>query len=105
MIKFSTEFKQQVVGQYLEGKRSALSIAREHGTDESMVRLWVKRYKQYGAAGFERKKRHYNAEFKLSVLKYLWENRATYSDTALLFDIRRPSCIGEWERGYRSCGM
>jgi transposase len=105
MIKFSTEFKQKVVEQYLEGKRSAVSIGREHGTDESMVRLWVKQYKQYGTEGFVRRRRYYDVEFKLSVLKHLWENRTTYSDTAILFDIRRPSCIGEWEREYRSGGM
>ena len=35
----------------------------------------------------------------------MWENHATYTDTALLFDIRRASCIGEWEREYASGGM
>lgn len=105
MVKFSSEFKQEVVGSYLEGKRSALSIGREHGTDESMVRLWVKQYKKYGIEGLVRKRRSYDVEFKLSVLKHLWENQATYSATAMLFDIRRASCIGEWERGYRSGGI
>lgn len=104
MNKFSTEFKQKVVAHYLEGKRSAVSIAREHGTDESMVRLWVKQYKQHGKEGFVRKRRNYEEEFKLTVLKYLWKNQATYSDTAMLFDIRGPGCIREWERRYRSGG-
>ena len=47
MIKFSKEFKHKVVQVYLEGKRSGVSIGREYGTDESMVRLWVKQYKQH----------------------------------------------------------
>jgi transposase len=105
MIKFSIEYKRKVVECYLEGKRSALSIGREYGTDESTVRLWVKQYKQYGREGFVRKRRSYDVKFKLLVLKHLWEHEATYSDTALLFDIRRPGCIGEWERGYRSGGI
>jgi len=105
MNKFSIEFKQKVVRHYLEGKRSTVSIGREYGTDESMVRLWVKQYKQYGIEGFVRKRRYYDAEFKLSVLKYLWENQTTYSAAAMLFDIRRPGCIGEWEREYQSGGI
>ena len=105
MIKFSIKFKEEVVKEHMKGKRSAVSIAREHGTDPSMVRLWVKQYKRYGIEGFVRKRRSYDAEFKLTVLNHLWENQASYSDTAMLFDIRRPGCIGEWERGYRSGGV
>jgi transposase len=105
MVKFSTELKEKVVVHYLGGKRSARSIAQEHGMDESMVRLWVRQYKQYGIAGLAGRRRNYEVEFKLCVVKHVWENQASYSDAAMLFDIRRPGCIREWEKRYRSGGI
>lgn len=105
MVKFSIVLKQKVVAHYLEGKKSAVSIAREHGMDESMVRLWVRQYKQYGMEGLVRRRRNYDVEFKLCVLKHMLKKQMSYTDAAMLFDIRRASCIGEWERQYRRGGI
>jgi len=105
MLKFSTQQKLSAVEHYLEGKNSFTAVAKQHGMDESMVRRWVKQYEERGAQGLEWKRSSYDAHTKLSVVKHMWENRLSYIETAIFFDIRRPGSIGEWAREYKSGGM
>lgn len=102
MIKHSDQFKLQVVKQYLEGSIGFRSLARQHGVASPMVRRWVEWYKLHGEAGLTRKKGQYSAEFKLSVLKYMWENALSQTQVAAKYNIRNPTSIGIWERRYRS---
>ncbi|HEY5799109.1 MAG TPA: transposase, partial [Burkholderiaceae bacterium] len=72
MTKYTEEFKRSIVDQYLEGQNGFQSLAKSHGLDKEMVRRWVENFRLYGADGLRKKFSHYSAQFRLSVLKYMW---------------------------------
>ena len=104
MSKHSEQFKLSVVQQYLAGPAGFKTVARQHGLKHAMVRNWVGWYRAHGTDGLKKKFSHYSAEFKLSVLKHMWENELSYGQTAAVFNIRSPGVLSVWERGYRSGG-
>lgn len=105
MSKYSLDFKIQVVNQYLAGKEGADSIGQQHGVPVSMVRAWVAFFHAHGLDGLTKKFSHYSVEFKLSVLRHLWENENSAKQVAAAFNIRCAAMIGLWERRYREGGI
>ena len=105
MAKYDEQFKLAIVRQYLDGQGGYKTVANQHGLCHGMVRRWVKWFETYGADAFKKKFTHYSAEFKLSVLRHLWENELSYGQAAVHFNIRSPGALGIWERSYRSGGL
>jgi transposase len=105
MTKYDERFKLSVVQQYLDGKGGYTTLAHRHGLVQSLVRRWVQRFRLRGADAFKKKFSHYSAEFKLSVLRHMWENELSYGQTAVQFDIRNPGVLSMWERSFRSGGL
>jgi transposase len=48
---------------------------------------------------------HYDAQFKLSVLRRMWEDGLSHRQTAAMFNIRNKSCLSDWERRYKTGGI
>lgn len=106
MTKYTEQFKVEVVRDYLAGFSSLRTIAQRHGVrNHSLVERWVAAFQLHGQAGLKRKRSRYSADFKLSVLRHMWENRLSITQTAVHFDIRRHSTVGVWERAYREGGI
>ena len=105
MSKFSKQFKLQVVNQYLAGNAGYLTVARNNGTRDSFVKKWVAAYRQHGVAGLAKKFQHYDASFRLQVLRHMWDNDLSYAQTAAFFDIRSQGCLAVWERCYHEGGI
>ena len=105
MTKYDERFKLSVVQQYMDGVGGYTALARQHGLAHSMVERWVQRFRVHGADAFKKKFTHYSAEFKLLVLRHMWENELSYGQTAVQFNIRNPGILSVWERGYRSGGL
>lgn len=105
MAKYSTQFKLDVVQQYLGGDEGVKSIARQHNLDHSMIRRWVNLYTTHGDAGLAKKFTHYPAQRKLQILEHMWANELSYRQTAAVFNIRSPGCIPVWERCYHNGGI
>lgn len=105
MTKYDERFKLSVVQQYLDGKGGYTTLAHRHGLVQSLVRRWVQRFRVHGADAFKNKFSHYSAEFKLSVLRHMWENELSYGQTAVQFDIRNPGVLSVWERSFHSGGL
>jgi transposase len=107
MAKYSEQFKLAVVKEYLsESSDGYPAVARRHGlTSHSMVERWVLAYRHHGEAGLAKKSSKYGAEFKLSVLKHMWDNHLSITQVAARFDIRSHSAVGMWERAYRDGGI
>ena len=103
MTKYDEQFKLKVVQEYLAHKAGYRALAYEHTLCHSMVSL----YRLHGVAGLAKKQRpgKYDVEFRLSVLKCLWDNQLSYREVAALFNIRSPGCIGNWERCYHNGGI
>jgi transposase len=105
MAKYDERFKLSVVQQYLAGEGGYTALAHQHGLVQSLVRRWVQRFRAHGAEAFKKKFSHYSAEFKLSVLRHMWENELSYGQTAVQFDIRNPGILSVWERSFHGGGL
>ena len=85
MAKYSYEFKQKVVREYLEGKGSYEYIAKQNNIpDKKQVRIWVNAYKEFGEEGLlrSRKKKNYSFQFKLSVVELYLSDEVKPVDTS-----------------------
>lgn len=105
-MKYTEQFKHTVVGDYLAGHDGFKAVARRHGmANRSLVERWVAAYRLHGDAGLRQKRSRYGADFKLSVLRHMWENGLSITQTAAKFDIRRYSTVSDWECAYREGGI
>lgn len=105
MSKYTEEFKVAVVESYLNGRDGYRTASQRNGIKRSSLRQWVAYYRVYGAEGLKKKFSYYSGEFKLSVLKHMWDNELSCLETAAMFNIRNPPCLADWERRYRSGGI
>lgn len=105
MSKYSEQFKLAIVQQYLLGNAGFKQVADEHSLPRSMVRLWVNLHREHGIDGLAKKFSHYNTEFRLSVLRHMWDAQLSYRQVAATFNIRNAGCISHWERCYHSGGL
>jgi transposase len=106
MKEHTFQFKLSVVEHYLGSAEGYKAVAAHHDIAHSLVRRWVAFYRAHGAEGLQQRQcRSYNAEFKLSVLQYMWDNKLSYAETAAKFNIRGQCYIGVWERSFLGGGM
>jgi transposase len=105
MAKYDEHFKLSLVQQYLSGMGGYKSLAKQHGLDHEALRRWVLAFHAHGLEGLKKKFSHYSAEFKLSVLRHMWDNALGLGQTAALFNIRSPGSLTFWEREYRRAGL
>lgn len=106
MAKYDEGFKLAVVQEYLAGDLGLRSLANKRGTTESMIRSWVSSYAEHGVDGLRKKFSHYSAEFKLSVLKKMWQDELSGRQVVALFDIRGGcGVVSAWERLYHQGGL
>jgi transposase len=105
MTKYNEQFKLSVVQQYLSGTAGYKLIGQLHGLDYSMVKRWVDLYRRHGPAGLAKKFSHYNAEYRLAVLRHMWDKELSCREVAAVFNIRNAASVGLWERCYHSGGI
>lgn len=105
MTKYDEQFKLNIVKQYVPGERGTKAVALAHGLTRSMVGRWIAAYRSHGAAGLVKKPKSYDSQFKLCVLRRMWRDELSYSQTAALFDIRGASTVSRWERQYHFGGV
>jgi transposase len=105
MSKYSYEFKLSIVEEYIAGRNGYREISRQRGIQHGDLREWVASYKANGIEGLKKKFSHYTAEFKLLVLKHMWDNKLSHRETIAVFDIRSRACLRHWENSYRSGGI
>jgi transposase len=107
MKKHAVQFKLSVVEHYLGGSEGYKAVAAHHGIAYSLVQRWVAFYRMHGADGLQKKRTSpsYSPEFKLSVLRHMWDNKLSYAETAAKFNIRGQCYIGIWERSFLGSGL
>ena len=105
MSKYNEQFKLSVIQDYLAGVGGFKAVAQLHGVDESAVRRWVAAYRQDGEGGIQKKYTHYDAQFKLLVLRHMWRKGLSHRETGAFFNIRSLASIGIWERQYYAGGI
>ncbi|MET0856426.1 MAG: IS3 family transposase [Telluria sp.] len=105
MKKHTQQFKLAVVQHYLNGVDGYETVAQHHDVGRALVRRWVAFYRSHGVDGLKHKHTAYTADFKLSALQHMWENKLSYAATAAIFNIRGQCYLGIWERCYREGGI
>ncbi|KJW11990.1 helix-turn-helix domain-containing protein [Levilactobacillus spicheri] len=97
---FTAKIKQQVLSEYLQGTSSRL-LMRKYGIKGSAtIHQWLTHFKLFGIQGLENhsKKTFYDYSFKIKVIKWRQEHRASYPTTAAHFKLKHPMMIWDWER-------
>jgi transposase len=105
MSKHGMAFKLSVVEFYQRGEHSVRGVGAYFGIDHGTVRKWVAIHDAHGAEGLMKKFSHYDAQFKLSVLRRMWEDGLSHRQTAAMFNIRNKSCLSDWERRHKTGGI
>ena len=103
-VKYSKEFKISIVQRYLSGENSSLSLGKELGIHDSIIRTWAKQYSQYGETAFEPKQINssYTKEFKeMVVLEYL-NGGGSYDTVTMKYRIPSSSTVKQWVKRYNS---
>lgn len=104
MTKYDEQFKLAVVRQYLDGDIGYKQLARQRGLAHSMVHRWISWFQAHGTFIAGNQVGPYSADFKLSVLRHMWDNSLSFGQAAVLFNLRNPHCLSKWERIYRADG-
>ena len=105
MTKYEAGFKLKIVKQYLSGPLGLKALAAEHGVGHGTVRSWVNSYRAHGLPGLRRKSASYDEAFKLKVLKRMWREQWSQTQTAAAFDIRCARILVKWARQYHAGGI
>src|SRR5690554_5478873 len=106
MSKYSPEFKEKVVREYLDSTIGLTSLASKYSLEESMIRFWCQRYKNHGPLTFQKKHSVYSSSFKLKVLKHQQAHSLSYRETAAYFDIRSGAgVVSLWQKLYDEGGL
>lgn len=106
MAKYTEAFKLKVAQAYLSGQAGSRALAAEHGLDHGTVRRWAHQYQVHGESGLRKKFSHYSAQFKLFVLRRMWQEELSCRQVAVLFDLRGGhGVVTAWERRYHEGGL
>lgn len=102
-----TKFSFDTVQMYLSGTGSEAVTHRLGIRNHNNVLMWTARYRKYGVQGLEIRspKYDYDGDFKLKVLNWKKQYQASYSQTALQFDISNPGTIATWQRKLKERGI
>ena len=104
MVKYTKAIKVAVIKQYLDGPFGFHRLAAQHGIPAPFIRRWVAAYRLHGDESFARRRGHYSAEVKLSVLRHMWDNALSINQTAAVFNIPNPDSIRTWSKRYNEGG-
>ena len=106
MEKYSKEFKLKVVKYYFKYKKGYVSTAKHFGlTSDVTVLHWVRRYKERGEEGLEKKKYvQYDGKFKENVVRYMHDHHLSYLETAIHFNLGDNNVVSDWEKIYYEKG-
>lgn len=108
MVKFSSEYREKVVLDYLNGGGGTVELAKKYGIGSHTTILnWINRFQKYGDKAFNVgiSKSDYDGNFKLKVLEWMKNNKASLSETSLHFNISMPSTVYAWERKFEEEGV
>lgn len=105
MTKYDEHFRLKVVQHYLSGADSLQGTSKHFQVGQGAVQRWISGYKVHGVAGLRKKHNYYTADFKLAVLKHMWDTGLSRNQTVILYDLRDPGSVARWERMYRDGGM
>ncbi|MEC2078269.1 IS3 family transposase [Metabacillus fastidiosus] len=105
MNKYSLETKLMAVHAYLNGTESFKVTAQRHNVNMTMLKKWVVKFRKHGLEAFQTTYTNYSVEFKMDVLNYINEMRASIEEAALEFNIPASTTVGNWKDLFETQGI
>ncbi|MEN9461886.1 MAG: hypothetical protein RIS84_1906 [Pseudomonadota bacterium] len=107
MSRYSKQFKLKAVHAYLSQNRAVADVARSLDIHKSQLSDWLLVYRHHGADGLAPRQQwqDYTPAFKLKVINYKRQHRASLPEVATHFHIPSASTIFEWEKRYNLGGI
>ncbi|WP_338233244.1 helix-turn-helix domain-containing protein [Companilactobacillus muriivasis] len=107
MIKYNLDFKIKVVKEFFDGCGSTTLSKKYDIPNHSTIMEWVHTYQLRGAKGLRPRKvgQRYSGMFKVEVLNWKNQNMASFSETALHFNIPAGSTVYKWQNKFESNGI
>lgn len=100
MVKYSVEFKLELV-KYYEENRCVYEITAKHfNVDFACVQRWVNIYKVHGVKGLIKNQQQYDEKFKQNVVEYMHDNYLYLQGTAIQFNLAGDWIVSKWELIY-----
>ncbi len=103
MSKFSLEFKDEVVESILKTNCSISEVSKKYGIDKTSIKEWIALYKYRKANGSKRQQTQYDRQYKIDVIKYMYEHYHSVFEIVEIFGISRFS-VKVWKREYDENG-
>lgn len=107
-MKYTFEFKRQVVADYIAGRGGVLALAKQYGIpSKSLVHQWIKAYREFGDDGLKTSwsKEVYDAEFKQKAVEAYLSSGESYEVVAARLHIKNPATLNRWVREYETQGV
>ena len=106
-MKYTYEFKRQVLDDYLSGRAGVLALSKQYGIPgKSLVHQWIKAYREFGYDGLKTSwtKEFYDANFKEKAVKLYLAGIDSYEAVAAQLHIKNPATLNRWVKEYEAQG-
>lgn len=108
MAKYSFDFKQKLVNEYLQGKASYSQLAQKYRVpSHACIEKWVAQYLKNGPQSLQRSRQQktYSFQFKRNAVELYLSTEISCKDLALSLGINTPSILASWVQRYRAVGV
>ena len=106
-MKYTYEFKRQIVEDYLADRGGVLFLAKKYGVSaKSLVHQWIAAYQKFGDAGLKTSwtKEVYTEKFKREAVERYLSTGDSYEVLAAKLHVKNPATLNRWVREYRAQG-
>lgn len=89
MVKYHSELKALIVGQYLNDNFSVTELAKKYNVPKCQVLTWIQRYQLGGINTLKRRssRRKFSPAFKLNVIDYYQTHDESLASVAAKYDV------------------
>ena len=101
---YTIDIKLQVVKYVVDEKHSIGEAVERFKIPYQSMRMWIKHYENIGISGLSIKHKNYTGDFKVSVVKYMYENKLSLVATAVHFSIPDHTTVRDWKKIYDEKG-
>lgn len=103
-VKFSIEFKEDLVKEYLQGRCSLVHLCSKYDISLSYFKRLVLRYEKQGSLSQQDKNNSYEKSFKLDCVLSVQKRGLSLSQAARIFGVPSDGTISKWIGLYNEFG-
>lgn len=103
-MKHSDGFKLIAVRRYLKGGITFRELSADLEVSRSALQRWVAWHRAHGSFAAAVADEPHSAEFKLTALNHMWDNRLSYAKATIDFKIEGHHTLRRWARQFLKNG-